>query len=149
MSQGSGDTTARELDLDSDPGEVSRPASAAKVAAPSSEGETQSREERGIALVVDAEVTSCLMMGALSPGLKRHSVTLFEGEYRRFPAACFPHPFCFPPFLDFQNLWHGSRAGPNPRRGPGRGSVRAAASSGLGWKRGASAVGSVFVHTTI
>ncbi|BDA48371.1 Protein FAM91A1 [Coccomyxa sp. Obi] len=34
---------------------------------------------QGIALVVDAEVTSYLMMGALSPGLKRHSVTLFEG----------------------------------------------------------------------
>ncbi|CAL8463740.1 g3274 [Coccomyxa elongata] len=33
---------------------------------------------QGIALVVDAEVTSYLMMGALSPGLKRHSVTLFE-----------------------------------------------------------------------
>ena len=32
------------------------------------------------ALVVDAEVTSILMMGALSPGLKRHSVTLFEGR---------------------------------------------------------------------
>lgn len=32
------------------------------------------------ALVVDAEVTSILMMGALSPGLKRHSVTLFEGS---------------------------------------------------------------------
>lgn len=32
------------------------------------------------ALVVDAQVTSYLMMGALSPGLKRHSVTLFEGE---------------------------------------------------------------------
>lgn len=32
------------------------------------------------ALVVDAEVTSYLMMGALSPGLKRHSVTLFEGS---------------------------------------------------------------------
>jgi hypothetical protein len=29
-------------------------------------------------VVVDAEVTSYLMMGALSPGLKRHSVTLFE-----------------------------------------------------------------------
>ncbi len=26
------------------------------------------------------QVTSYLMMGALSPGLKRHSVTLFEGE---------------------------------------------------------------------
>lgn len=34
---------------------------------------------QAIALVVDAEVTSYLMMGALSPGLKRHSVTLFEG----------------------------------------------------------------------
>lgn len=33
----------------------------------------------GIALVVDSEVTGYLMMGALSPGLKRHSVTLFEG----------------------------------------------------------------------
>ena len=28
------------------------------------------------------QVTSYLMMGALSPGLKRHSVTLFEGEPR-------------------------------------------------------------------
>lgn len=27
-----------------------------------------------------AQVTSYLMMGALSPGLKRHSVTLFEGD---------------------------------------------------------------------
>lgn len=35
---------------------------------------------QGIALVVDKEVTSYLMMGALSPGLKRHAVTLFEGE---------------------------------------------------------------------
>ena len=35
---------------------------------------------QGVALVVDAEVTSYLMMGALSPALKRHSVTLFEGE---------------------------------------------------------------------
>jgi hypothetical protein len=26
------------------------------------------------------QVTSYLMMGALSPGLKRHSVTLFEGD---------------------------------------------------------------------
>lgn len=33
---------------------------------------------RGTAIVVDSEVVSCLMMGALSPGLKRHSVTLFE-----------------------------------------------------------------------
>lgn len=32
-----------------------------------------------LAVVVDAEVTSYLMMGALSPGLKRHSVSLFEG----------------------------------------------------------------------
>jgi hypothetical protein len=32
-----------------------------------------------VAVVVDAEVTSYLMMGAVSPGLKRHSVTLFEG----------------------------------------------------------------------
>lgn len=34
---------------------------------------------QSIALVVDKEVTSYLMMGALSPGLKRHAVTLFEG----------------------------------------------------------------------
>ena len=37
------------------------------------------------ALVVDAEVTSYLMMGALSPGLKRHSVTLFEGAHLLSP----------------------------------------------------------------
>ena len=43
----------------------------------------------GIALVVDAEVTSYLMMGALSPSLKRHSVTLFEGEPCQEPAGCF------------------------------------------------------------
>ncbi|EFJ51519.1 hypothetical protein VOLCADRAFT_103430 [Volvox carteri f. nagariensis] len=33
----------------------------------------------GVAVVVDTEATGYLMMGALSPGLKRHSVTLFEG----------------------------------------------------------------------
>ncbi len=39
------------------------------------------REEgAGVALVVDSEVTGYLMMGALSPGLKKHSVTLFEGR---------------------------------------------------------------------
>ncbi|KAG2497046.1 hypothetical protein HYH03_005046 [Edaphochlamys debaryana] len=32
-----------------------------------------------VAVVLDAEATGYLMMGALSPGLKRHSVTLFEG----------------------------------------------------------------------
>ncbi len=32
-----------------------------------------------VAIVVDSEATSYLMMGALSPGLKRHSVSLFEG----------------------------------------------------------------------
>ncbi len=38
------------------------------------------------------QVTSYLMMGALSPGLKRHSVTLFEGD------SCWcPHfPACLP-----------------------------------------------------
>ena len=35
---------------------------------------------QGIALVVDQEVTSYLMMGALSPGIKRHAVSLFEGK---------------------------------------------------------------------
>jgi hypothetical protein len=34
---------------------------------------------RGIAVVVDAEVTGFLMMGALTPGVKKHAVTLFEG----------------------------------------------------------------------
>ena len=38
-------------------------------------------KRNGIALVVDTEVTSYLMMGALSPGLKRHSVSLFEGKF--------------------------------------------------------------------
>ncbi|GMH37437.1 hypothetical protein BSKO_05310 [Bryopsis sp. KO-2023] len=37
-----------------------------------------SGEGRAVALVVDAETTSYLMMGALSPGVKRHAVTLFE-----------------------------------------------------------------------
>ena len=36
-----------------------------------------------MAVVVDAEVTGLLMMGALSPGLKRHSVSLFEGAAPR------------------------------------------------------------------
>ena len=38
------------------------------------------------------QVTSYLMMGALSPGLKRHSVTLFEGESCQIPhpPACLP-----------------------------------------------------------
>lgn len=45
----------------------------------SSQGGGEGSDGQGIALVVDAEVTSYLMMGALSPSLKRHSVTLFEG----------------------------------------------------------------------
>lgn len=36
-------------------------------------------EHSAIAVVLDAEATSYLMMGSLSPGMKRHSVTLFEG----------------------------------------------------------------------
>jgi len=36
-------------------------------------------ENGGVALVVDAEVTGFLMMGALTPAVKKHSVTLFEG----------------------------------------------------------------------
>jgi hypothetical protein len=40
-----------------------------------------------IAIVLDAEATSYLMMGSLSPGMKRHSVTLFEGGVlRSYPA---------------------------------------------------------------
>uniref|UniRef100_A0A1D1ZYZ5 Protein FAM91A1 n=1 Tax=Auxenochlorella protothecoides TaxID=3075 RepID=A0A1D1ZYZ5_AUXPR len=37
------------------------------------------RGGRGVALVVDSEVTGYLMMGALTPACKRHSVSLFEG----------------------------------------------------------------------
>ena len=36
--------------------------------------------QRSLNAVLPMQVTSYLMMGALSPGLKRHSVTLFEGE---------------------------------------------------------------------
>ena len=36
-------------------------------------------EGTGVAFVVDSEVTGYLMMGALTPGCKKHSVTLFEG----------------------------------------------------------------------
>eukprot|EP00798_Chlamydomonas_sp_ICE-L_P005845 gene5845-6131_t len=43
------------------------------------EGGSSGEGGHAIAVVVDAEATSYLMMGALSPGLKRHSVTLFEG----------------------------------------------------------------------
>lgn len=59
---------------------------------------------QAVALVVDAEVTSYLMMGALSPGLKRHSVTLFEGAsslccvccqsvYPSTPVLCSPQVY--------------------------------------------------------
>ena len=47
-------------------------------------GEGEAATGQGIALVVDKEVTSYLMMGALSPGLKRHAVTLFEGQSGSF-----------------------------------------------------------------
>ena len=47
------------------------------------------------ALVVDAEVTSILMMGALSPGLKRHSVTLFEGSRLLKTTCVVCNPPCF------------------------------------------------------
>ena len=43
---------------------------------------------QGIALVVDQEVTSYLMMGALSPGIKRHAVTLFEGRLLEPDCRC-------------------------------------------------------------
>jgi hypothetical protein len=35
--------------------------------------------EKAVAILLDAEATSFLMMGSLSPGMKKHSVTLFEG----------------------------------------------------------------------
>ena len=53
---------------------------------------------QAVALVVDAEVTSILMMGALSPGLKRHSVTLFEGA----PCMLACH---FTPGREFVMMW--------------------------------------------
>jgi hypothetical protein len=37
------------------------------------------RDRKSIALVVDSAVTGFLMMGALTPEVKKHSVTLFEG----------------------------------------------------------------------
>jgi hypothetical protein len=36
-------------------------------------------ERSAVAIILDAEATSFLMMGSMSPGLKKHSVTLFEG----------------------------------------------------------------------
>lgn len=42
-------------------------------------GPMLSPSAQAVALVVDSEVTSYLMMGALSPLLKRHAVSLFEG----------------------------------------------------------------------
>ena len=41
-----------------------------------------------LSAVLPMQVTSYLMMGALSPGLKRHSVTLFEGERSAISVAC-------------------------------------------------------------
>ncbi|CAK0785595.1 hypothetical protein CVIRNUC_008805 [Coccomyxa viridis] len=71
-----------DFDLDSEPGldapPLERNPSVGYGIAGLEEG-TGTADGQGIALVVDAEVTSYLMMGALSPGLKRHSVTLFEG----------------------------------------------------------------------
>ncbi|CAD7697174.1 unnamed protein product [Ostreobium quekettii] len=40
---------------------------------------TKPEEGSAVALIVDAETTSYLMMGALSPAVKKHAVTLFEG----------------------------------------------------------------------
>jgi hypothetical protein len=42
--------------------------------------------EKAVAILLDAEATSFLMMGSLSPGMKKHSVTLFEGGAHR---SCF------------------------------------------------------------
>jgi hypothetical protein len=39
--------------------------------------------EKAVAILLDAEATSFLMMGSLSPGMKKHSVTLFEGGVSR------------------------------------------------------------------
>lgn len=42
-------------------------------------GLIEGAQSGGVALVVDSEVTGFLMMGALTPAVKKHSVTLFEG----------------------------------------------------------------------
>ena len=41
--------------------------------------EDMAGQEKAVAILLDAEATSFLMMGSLSPGMKKHSVTLFEG----------------------------------------------------------------------
>ena len=78
------------LDLSSEGAESSagdKPAAASKSLEAAATAAAESEDGQAIALVVDSEVTSYLMMGALSPGLKRHSVTLFEGisEHRSTP----------------------------------------------------------------
>ena len=60
---------------------------------------------QAIALVVDAEVTSYLMMGALSPGLKRHSVTLFEGAHPLSP-MCWVMQASLVDFITISQLVH-------------------------------------------
>ena len=39
----------------------------------------EKKYNRSVAFVVDSAVTGFLMMGALTPEVKKHSVTLFEG----------------------------------------------------------------------
>eukprot|EP00887_Chlorella_sp_A99_P002714 scaffold6.g2714.t1 len=51
----------------------------AEASAASSAGGGAAGGGTGVAFVVDSEVTGYLMMGALTPGCKKHSVTLFEG----------------------------------------------------------------------
>ena len=82
----------------------------------------QDARGQGVALVVDAEVTSYLMMGALSPGLKRHSVTLFEGEQAVHLSSqacnCPPihfSPSCMHTSAEITFLAHGVHPAPWPQ----------------------------------
>ena len=66
------------------------PAAASKSLEAATTAAAESEDGQAIALVVDSEVTSYLMMGALSPGLKRHSVTLFEGIFEHSSTLSWP-----------------------------------------------------------
>ena len=56
------------------------PVTADSLSSPVSPGaETEKKYVKSVAFVVDSAITGYLMMGALNPEVKKHSVTLFEG----------------------------------------------------------------------